>query len=84
MCLGSEPDVEVDVPEPPPLPPPIPAPAPPKVQEPRKQDLTDPGEAVDIRIGGAAKKDRRGSASNPDTSATSTSLTISDNQGLNI
>lgn len=82
MCLGST-DTKVKMPEPKEQPDPLPAPPPPK-EIPVPKALTDPGDAVDIRIGSAAKESTSRRDRDQNTAGSTESLTISSNQGLNI
>jgi len=83
MCMGGGGSTKVSVPKPPPLPPPLPPPPPPKPAPPPPKTLQEPGQAPDIRIG-AAKKSTSGRERGVSTGRGSQSLTIGNNQGMNL
>ena len=83
MCLGGGGSAKVEVPKPAPLPPPIPAPAPPKPPAPAPKPLQQVDQAPDIRIG-AAKRQPTSARRNGTAAPGKQSLSIGNNQGLNI
>ena len=82
MCAGGG-STKVSVPKPSPLPPPLPPPPPPKPPAAAPQLLQKVGQAPDIRIG-AAKKQTNNRNRNTQRGGGSQSLSIGNNQGLNL
>lgn len=83
MCLGGGGNAEVSVPKAPELPPAIPAPMAPK-QVAQAKPLQKAGEVPDIRIGAAKKQNTTARRSGTTTSPGKQSLSIGNNQGLNV
>jgi len=82
MCAGGG-STKVKVPKPAPLPPPLPAPAPPPPPPPPPKQLVKPGEIPDIRIGSAKKQTTNRNRTTQRQSG-SQSLSIGNNQGMNL
>ena len=83
MCLGGGGSTKVKVPEPSPLPPPLPPPPPPKPPAAPPKPLQPTDAKPDIRIG-AAKKQTNNRNRTTQRGSGSQSLTIGNNQGLNL
>ena len=82
MCAGGS--TKVNVPKPDPLPPPLPAPPPPKPPAPPPKPLQKPGATPDIRIGDAKSGGSGQRNRNTQRSTGKQSLSIGNNQGLNL
>ena len=84
MCMGGGPSTKVKVPKPPPLPPPMPAPQAPPPPPPPPKQLQEPGTTPDIRIGAAKRTPTSGRSRSTNRQGSSQSLTIGNNQGMNL
>ena len=82
MCLGGS--TKVSVPKPAPLPPPLPPPPQPKPAPEPPKVLQEPGKTPDIRIGEARTSTGQRNRNTQRTSTGKQSLSIGNNQGLNL
>ena len=83
MCVGGGGSTKVSVPKPAPLPPPLPPPQAPKPAPAPPKQLQEPTAKPDIRIGAAKRSSTSGRGRSTNRQG-SQSLTIGNNQGLNL